>query len=182
MPQLLGLSRAIDWISESVGKAMMWLVLAAVLVSSGNALQRYLFNRSSNAWLEAQWYLFGAVVLLGAAYTLKQNEHIRIDIVTGGLSQNVRNWIDVIGHALFLIPLCLLMLWLGIPFFLRSFASGEISSSAGGLIVWPAKLLVPLGFAMLLAQGVSELIKRIAFMRGLIDDPTPHSGGAHAPE
>ena len=182
MPQLLGLSRAIDWINEGVGKAMMWLVLAAVLVSSGNALQRYMFNRSSNAWLEAQWYLFGAVVLLGAAYTLKQNEHIRIDIVTAGLSQNVRNWIDVIGHVLFLIPLCLLMLWLGIPFFLRSFASGEISSSAGGLIVWPAKLLVPLGFAMLLAQGVSELIKRIAFMRGLIEDPTPRSSGAHAPE
>jgi TRAP-type mannitol/chloroaromatic compound transport system permease small subunit len=127
-------------------------------------------------------YLIGAVVLLGAAYTLKKNEHIRIDIVTAGLSQNVRNWIDVLGHMLFLIPLCLLMLWLGVPFFMRSFASGEMSSSAGGLIVWPAKLLVPLGFAMLLAQGVSELIKRVAFMRGLIDNPTPGSGGAHAPE
>lgn len=182
MSHLLGLSRGIDWINETVGKAMTWLVLAAVLVSAGNALQRYLFNRSSNAWLEAQWYLFGAVVLLGAAYTLKQNEHIRIDIVTAGLSQNARNWIDVIGHTLFLIPLCLLMLWLGIPFFLRSFASGEISSSAGGLIVWPAKLLVPLGFAMLLAQGVSELIKRIAIMRGLIEEPVSRSGGAYAPE
>ena len=182
MSLMLGLSRGIDWFSEAIGKAMMWLVLAAVLVSSGNALQRYMFNRSSNAWLEAQWYLFGAVVLLGAAYTLKKNEHIRIDIVTAGLSQNVRNWIDVLGHMLFLIPLCLLMLWLGVPFFMRSFASGEMSSSAGGLIVWPAKLLVPLGFAMLLAQGVSELIKRVAFMRGLIDNPTPGSGGAHAPE
>ncbi|MFM2444589.1 MAG: hypothetical protein RJB09_1775 [Pseudomonadota bacterium] len=182
MSLMLGLSRGIDWFSEAIGKAMMWLVLVAVLVSSGNALQRYMFNRSSNAWLEAQWYLFGAVVLLGAAYTLKKNEHIRIDIVTAGLSQNVRNWIDVLGHMLFLIPLCLLMLWLGVPFFMRSFASGEMSSSAGGLIVWPAKLLVPLGFAMLLAQGVSELIKRVAFMRGLIDNPTPGSGGAHAPE
>jgi TRAP-type mannitol/chloroaromatic compound transport system permease small subunit len=179
---MLGLSRGIDWFSEAIGKAMMWLVLVAVLVSSGNALQRYMFIRSSNAWLEAHWYLFGAVVLLGAAYTLKKNEHIRIDIVTAGLSQNVRNWIDVLGHMLFLIPLCLLMLWLGVPFFMRSFASGEMSSSAGGLIVWPAKLLVPLGFAMLLAQGVSELIKRVAFMRGLIDNPTPGSGGAHAPE
>ncbi len=182
MSLMLGLSRGIDWFSEAIGKAMMWLVLVAVLVSSGNALQRYMFNRSSNAWLEAQWYLFGAVVLLGAAYTLKKNEHIRIDIVTAGLSQNVRNWIDVLGHMLFLIPLCLLMLWLGIPFFMRSFASGEMSSSAGGLIVWPAKLLVPLGFAMLLAQGVSELIKRVAFMRGLIENPTPGSGGAHTPE
>jgi len=182
MSLMLGLSRGIDWFSEAIGKAMMWLVLVAVLVSSGNALQRYMFNRSSNAWLEAQWYLFGAVVLLGAAYTLKKNEHIRIDIVTAGLSQNVRNWIDVLGHMLFLIPLCLLMLWLGVPFFMRSFASGEMSTSAGGLIVWPAKLLVPLGFAMLLAQGVSELIKRVAFMRGLIDNPTPGSGGAHAPE
>ena len=182
MSLMLGLSRGIDWFSEAIGKAMMWLVLVAVLVSSGNALQRYMFNRSSNAWLEAQWYLFGAVVLLGAAYTLKKNEHIRIDIVTAGLSQNVRNWIDVLGHMLFLIPLCLLMLWLGVPFFMRSFASGEMSSSAGGLIVWPAKLLVPLGFAMLLAQGVSELIKRVAFMRGLIDNPTPGSGGAHAPQ
>jgi TRAP-type mannitol/chloroaromatic compound transport system permease small subunit len=179
MQALLAFSRAVDFINERIGKAMTWLVLAAVLVSSINALVRYGFNRSSNAWLELQWYLFGAVVLLGAAYTLKQNEHIRIDIVTANLSQNVRNWIDVIGHALFLIPLCLLLLWLGVPFFMRSFMSGEVSASAGGLIVWPAKLLVPLGFALLLAQGVSELIKRIAFMRGLIEDPTPRADGAH---
>ena len=179
MQFLLTFSRAVDVVNERIGKAMTWLVLAAVLVSSVNALVRYGFNRSSNAWLELQWYLFGAVVLLGAAYTLKQNEHIRIDIVTANVSQNVRNWIDVIGHALFLIPLCLLLLWLGVPFFMRSFLSGEVSSSAGGLIVWPAKLLVPLGFALLLAQGLSELIKRIAFMRGLIEDPTPRPGGAH---
>ena len=152
MSGLLAISRAIDWFNERVGKAMMWLVLAAVLVSSVNAVVRYSLNVSSNAWLELQWYLFGAVFLLGAAYTLKQNEHIRIDIVSTRLSQNARNWIDIIGHVLFLAPLCLLMLWLGIPFFLRSLASGEVSSSAGGLIVWPAKLLVPLGFALLLAQ------------------------------
>jgi TRAP-type mannitol/chloroaromatic compound transport system permease small subunit len=121
------------------------------------------------------------VVLLGAAYTLKANEHIRIDILTSRLSQRARDWIDVIGHIFFLTPLCLLMLWLGVPFFMRSFASGEISSSAGGLIVWPAKMLVPLGFALLLAQAMSELIKRIAFMRGLIPEPNPRSGG-HAPE
>ena len=181
MSGLLALSRAIDWFNERVGKAATWLVLAAVLVSSTNAFVRYGFNVSSNAWLELQWYLFGAVFLLGAAYTLKQNEHIRIDIVSSRLSQNTRNWIDIIGHVLFLAPLCLLMLWLGVPFFLRSLASGEISSSAGGLIVWPAKLLVPLGFALLLAQAFSELIKRVAFMKGLI--PEPYSrGGAHAPQ
>lgn len=181
MSGLLAISRAIDWFNERVGKAMMWLVLAAVLVSAINAVVRYALNVSSNAWLELQWYLFGAVFLLGAAYTLKQNEHIRIDIVSSRLSQNARNWIDIIGHLFFLAPLCLLMLWLGVPFFLRSFASGEVSSSAGGLIVWPAKLLVPLGFALLLAQAFSELVKRVAFMKGLIPEPHPR-GGAHAPE
>ena len=178
MSTLLAVSRAIDWFTERVGKAMMWLVLAAVLVSALNALSRYALNKSSNAWLELQWYLFGAVFLLGAAYTLKQNEHIRIDIVSARLSQNARNWIDVIGHALFLAPLCILMVWLGVPFVWRSFASGEISSSAGGLIVWPAKLLVPLSFTLLLAQAFSELVKRIAFMKGLIPEPYPH-GGPH---
>lgn len=181
MSSLLAISRAIDWFNERAGKAMAWLVLAAVLVSSVNAVVRYAFNISSNAWLELQWYLFGAVFLLGAAYTLKQNEHIRIDILSSRLSQGARNWIDIIGHLLFLAPLCVMMLWFGVPFFLRSFASGEVSSSAGGLIVWPAKLLVPLGFALLLAQAVSEVIKRVAVMTGRITDP--HAGaGAHAPE
>jgi TRAP-type mannitol/chloroaromatic compound transport system permease small subunit len=181
MSGLLAFSRIIDAISERIGKALTWFVLAAVLVSSINAIVRYAFNQSSNAWLELQWYLFGAVVLLGAAYTLKKNEHIRIDIVTARLSARTRNWIDIVGHVLFLAPLCILMIWLGVPFFLRSLNSGEISSSAGGLIVWPAKLLVPLGFSLLLAQGVSELVKRIAVMRGLIEDPYAGSGGAHAP-
>lgn len=181
MSSLLAISRAIDWFNERVGKATAWLVLAAVLVSSVNAVVRYAFNSSSNAWLELQWYLFGAVFLLGAAYTLKQNEHIRIDIVSSRLSQNARDWIDIVGHLLFLMPLCVMMLWLGVPFFLRSFASGEVSSSAGGLIVWPAKLLVPLGFALLLAQAFSELVKRIAFMTGHVGDPHAREG-AHAPE
>ena len=181
MSGLLAFSRIIDAISERIGKALTWFVLAAVLVSSINAIVRYTFNQSSNAWLELQWYLFGAVVLLGAAYTLKKNEHIRIDIFTSRLSARTRNWIDIVGHVLFLAPLCILMIWLGVPFFLRSLQSGEISSSAGGLIVWPAKLLVPLGFSLLLAQGVSELIKRVAVMRGLIADPYAGSGGAHAP-
>jgi len=176
MHALLSISRAIDRINERVGRALAWLVLAAVLVSSLNAVSRYALNKSSNAWLELQWYLFGAVFLLGAAYTLKDNQHIRIDIVSARLSQNARNWIEVIGHVLFLAPLCIMMVWLGAPFFWRSFMSGEVSSSAGGLIVWPAKLLVPLGFALLLAQAVSELIKRVAFMKGCIPDPVPRGG------
>ena len=179
MKSLLAVASLIDWLNDRLGVFAKWAVTLACVISAGNAFIRYGLDISSNAWLELQWYLFGAVVLLGAAYTLKQNEHIRIDIVTANVSRNVRNWIDVIGHALFLIPLCLLLLWLGVPFFMRSFLSGEVSSSAGGLIVWPAKLLVPLGFALLLAQGLSELIKRIAFMRGLIEDPTPRPGGAH---
>lgn len=159
MQGLLQLSRLIDAVNATIGRAMSWLVLAAVIVSSVNASVRFAVSKSSNAWLELQWYLFGAVVLLGAAYTLQQNEHIRIDIISSRLSARTRNWIDVIGHLLFLAPLCIVLLWLGVPFFMRAFTSGEISSSAGGLAVWPAKLLVPLGFALLLLQGISELIK-----------------------
>ena len=171
MSGLLAFSRLIDAINDQIGKWMGWLVLAAVLVSSINALARYGLNLSSNAWLEAQWYLFGAVFLLGAGYTLKQNEHIRIDIINSRLSKRTRNIIDLLGHFLFLLPLCCLLIWLGVPFFIRSFLSGEVSSSAGGLIIWPAKLLVPVGFCLLLLQGVSEIIKRIAVMKGLIADP-----------
>ena len=179
MSSLLAISRIIDVVNEKIGKAMGWLVLAAVLVSSVNATIRFSFNRSSNAWLELQWYLFGAVFLLGAAYTFKQNEHIRIDIVSARLRQRTRNWIDVIGHVFFLIPLCLIVIYLSWPFFLRSFEQGEMSSSAGGLIVWPAKLLVPAGFLLLLLQAVSELIKRVAVMRGLIADPHAAGAGPH---
>jgi TRAP-type mannitol/chloroaromatic compound transport system permease small subunit len=169
----------IDAITERIGKAMGWLILAAVLVSSINALVRFSINRSSNSWLELQWYLFGAVVLLGAAYTFKANEHIRIDILSSRLSKRSRDWIDVMGHIVFLMPLCLIIMWLGWPFFLRSFAQGEVSSSAGGLIVWPAKLLVPLGFTILFAQSISELIKRIAVIQGLIEDPHGAEAGPH---
>jgi TRAP-type mannitol/chloroaromatic compound transport system permease small subunit len=179
MSSMLALSRMIDAITERIGKAMGWLILAAVLVSSINALVRFSINRSSNSWLELQWYLFGAVVLLGSAYTFKANEHIRIDILSSRLSKRTRNWIDVMGHVVFLMPLCIIIMWLGWPFFLRSFAQGEVSSSAGGLIVWPAKLLVPLGFTILFAQAVSELIKRIAVMKGLIEDPHGEDAGPH---
>ena len=179
MNALLAISRVIDAINERLGKATGWLILAAVMVSSINALVRFSINRSSNAWLELQWYLFGAVVLLGAAYTFKANEHIRIDIISSRLSKRTRDWIDVFGHLFFLMPLCLVLMWLGWPFFLRSLAQAEVSSSAGGLIVWPAKLLVPLGFTILFVQSISELIKRVAVMKGLIEDPHGPSASAH---
>ena len=171
MQGLLGISRAIDAVTNIVGKIAGWAIFAAVLVSTINALVRFTFNYSKNSFLEAQWYLFGFVILLGAAYTFQKNEHIRIDIISQRLSANARNWIDVLGHVIILIPFCLLMTYLGSIFFARSFANQEISSSAGGLILWPAKLLIPAGFALLLAQGVSELIKRIAVIQGLIPDP-----------
>ncbi len=179
MKALLAISRVIDGFNERLGRTTGWLILAAVLVSSVNALVRFSFNRSSNAWLELQWYLFGAVVLLGAAYTFKANEHIRIDILSSRLSKRTRDWIDVGGHLFFLMPLCIVIMWLGWPFFLRSFAQAEISSSAGGLIVWPAKLLVPLGFTILFVQSISELIKRVAVIKGLIEDPHGPSANAH---
>ena len=171
MKALLALSRAIDAFDEALGSFLGWLVLAAVLVSSVNAMVRYAFNASSNAWLELQSFLFGAVFLLGAGYTLLRNEHIRIDIVNSRLSARARNWIDVFGHIFFIIPLCLIMIVQGIPFFLRSWALGEGSSAAGGLLLWPAKLMVVGCFVILLAQVVSELIKRIAIIRGDITDP-----------
>lgn len=181
MDFLLLMSRGVDWVTYRIGKLMGWLVLAAVLVSSLNAVSRYLFNMSSNAWLELQWYLFGAVVLLGAAYTLQQNEHIRIDIINSRLKPRTRHIIDVFGHLFFLLPLTLLMVWLGVPFFLHSFASGEVSASAGGLIIWPAKLLVPAGFSLLLLQALSELIKRVAVMQGRIPDPYTNTGAHGGP-
>ena len=171
MQGLLQISRAIDWVTERIGKTMGWFILAAVIVSSVNALVRFVFSKSSNSWLELQWYLFGAVVLLAAAYTFQRNEHIRIDIINSRLAKSTRNWIDIIGHLFFLAPLCLVMIWLSTPVFLRDIRSGEVSASAGGLPLWPAKMLIPLGFSLLLLQGFSELIKRIAVMRGLMADP-----------
>lgn len=173
MGGLLALSRGIDRLNEFIGKAVGWLILLAILVSAGNAVIRKAFNMSSNAWLELQWYLYGAAFLLAAAYTLKQNEHIRIDIIYGLFSRRKQHWIDLFGHVFFLMPFVLLMLYYFVPYFLLSFRSGEASSSAGGLVIWPAKLMLLIGFFLLALQGISEIIKKIAVMRGDIEDPTP---------
>jgi TRAP-type mannitol/chloroaromatic compound transport system permease small subunit len=180
MALFLSLSRAIDAVTAFIGRWIYWLILAAVLVSSGNAIIRKLFDLSSNAWLELQWYLFGAVFMLVAAYTLQRNEHIRIDIISNMLSQRLRNWIDVLGHMFFLLPFTALMTWELYPWVRNSITSGEMSGSAGGLVLWPARICLLIGFALLFLQGISELIKRIAVMRGLI--PDPYAGHhSHAP-
>lgn len=173
MAGLLALSRSIDRLNEFIGKWVSWLILLAVLVSAGNAITRKAFNMSSNAWLELQWYLFGAAFLLAAAYTLKQNEHIRIDIVYGMFSRRTQHWIDLFGHVFFLMPFVVLMISYFIPYVSLSYRTGEVSSSAGGLILWPAKSLLLIGFFLLGLQGISEIIKKIAIMRGDMDDPTP---------
>lgn len=173
MAGLLALSRAIDRMNEFIGKWVSWLILAAVLVSAANAVIRKTFNMSSNAWLELQWYLFGAAFLLAAAYTLKQNEHIRIDIVYGLFSRRVQHWIDLFGHVFFLMPFVLLMIYYFVPYVSLSYRSGEVSTNAGGLIIWPAKTLLLIGFFLLALQGISEIIKKIAIMRGDMDDPNP---------
>jgi TRAP-type mannitol/chloroaromatic compound transport system permease small subunit len=149
-----------------------WLILASVLVSSGNATVRYALDTSNNGWLEIQWYLYSAVFLLCAGYTLLRNEHIRIDVIAGRFSRRTQTWIDVFGTVFFLVPMTLLVLYEAWPWFVRAWESQEISSSAGGLILWPAKVLVPVGFALLLLQGLSELVKRIAFLAGSGPDPT----------
>lgn len=179
MNSLLTLARAVDALSERIGKAMSWLVLAAVLISTLNALVRYAFNYSSNAFLEMQWYLFAAVFLLGASWTLKRNEHIRIDVVVGRFSPRVHAWIDIFGGLFFLLPLTLVVLYNGIPFALEAWTSGEMSSNAGGLIVWPAKILIPLGFGLLLLQGLAEIVKRFAFLAGAIDGKEFEKAGHH---
>ncbi|MEO8158079.1 MAG: TRAP transporter small permease subunit [Betaproteobacteria bacterium] len=171
MKILLTISRAIDAFNEWVGRIVIWLVLVMVLVSASNAMSRYLFNLSSNAWLELQWYLFAAVFLLCAGYTLLHNEHIRIDVVSSRLSARARLWIDIVGTVLFLLPVTVFIVWLSWPVFMNAWTSGEVSSNAGGLIRWPARLLVPAGFLLLSLQGVSELIKRVAALMGLIPDP-----------
>lgn len=173
MAGLLALSRAIDRLNEFIGKWIGWLILVSILVSAGNAVIRKTFNMSSNAWLELQWYLFGAAFMLAAAYTLKQNEHIRIDIVYGMFSRRTQHWIDLIGHVFFLMPFTLLMVYYFVPYTLRSFRNGEMSTNAGGLIVWPAKAILLVGFTMLAIQGISEIIKKIAIMSGHMDDPNP---------
>ena len=171
MSSFLSISRAIDWATGWLGRSVMWLILLSILVSAGNAISRKLFSLSSNAWLELQWYLFAGAYLLAAAYTLQRNEHIRIDIISNMLPKRFRDWIDIAGHVLMLLPFCLLMVWEATPWFLRSYNIHEMSNNYGGLIQWPAKMLVVLGFAILAVQGISELIKRVAAMRGEIPDP-----------
>jgi TRAP-type mannitol/chloroaromatic compound transport system permease small subunit len=176
---LLRFSRAVDAFNTYVGRFVAWAILAAVLVSAANATVRKVFNTSSNSWLEIQWVLFGAVFLLCAAWTLLSNEHIRIDIVNNAFPKRVRDWIDVFGHLFFLIPMAALMCYLGWPFFWRSLLQNEQSTNAGGLPVYPSKFLIPLAFTFLLVQGFSELIKRIAIIRGDLAD-TVSGGGHHA--
>ncbi len=173
MEGLLSVSRGIDRVTEMIGKAVGWAIFAAILISAGNATVRKIFNYSSNSLLELQWYLFGAAFLLAAAYTLKQNEHIRIDILYGALSRRAQHWIDLIGHVFFLLPFVTMMTWMLFPYVRRSFLTGEMSSSAGGLMIWPAKSLLLAGFFLLFLQAISEIIKKIAVMRGIIEDPNP---------
>lgn len=181
MGALLSVSRGIDAVTAFVGRWIYWLILAAVLVSAGNAIVRKLFSTSSNAWLELQWYLFGAVFMLAAAYTLQRNEHIRIDIISNVLPKRGRDWIDVAGHLFFLLPLTVVMIRQLVPWVLAGIRSGEMSANAGGLVLWPARLVILLGFVLLLFQGISELIKRIAVMRGVIPDPHARQDAHHVP-
>jgi TRAP-type mannitol/chloroaromatic compound transport system permease small subunit len=173
MRGLLGLSSIIDKFNALVGRSMGWLILIAVLVSATNAVVRKLFSVSSNAWLELQWYLFGAAFLLAAAYTLRENGHVRIDILYGRVSDRTRQWIDLLGHIFFLMPFALLMIWYLVPYVSQSYASGEVSTNSGGLIIWPAKAFMLAGFVLLAVQGVSEIIKKVAIIQGLIEDPAP---------
>ena len=172
MATLLGLSRVIDRFNELVGRWIRWLVLAAVLLSAGNAIVRKLFSVSSNAMLEIQWYLFAGVFMLGAGYAFLRNVHVRIDFISSKLSKRTNTIIDILGIVLFLIPLCVILVVLSWPFFYNAWTSGEMSQNAGGLIRWPVLALIPLGFFILLLQGLSELIKRIAFLRGALAEPT----------
>jgi TRAP-type mannitol/chloroaromatic compound transport system permease small subunit len=166
---LLKLSRGIDWMNAQFGVVANWLVLLACLISAGNAASRYLFSESSNGWLEVQWYMFAGMVLLGGPYTLCKNEHVRVDLVYGAVSERTRIWIDIFGGLFFLLPICLILVYFTWPWFLDSWRIGEGSSNAGGLVRWPVKLLLPVGFALMALQGVSEIIKRVAALEHVID-------------
>jgi TRAP-type mannitol/chloroaromatic compound transport system permease small subunit len=181
MQALLKVSRLIDRLNEFLGRWVAWLVLAAVILSAGNAIVRKVFNTSSNSLLELQWYFFSAVFLLCAGYTLLRNEHVRIDIIMGRFSARVQTWIDVLGTIFFLIPMALLFIYMSWPVFIRTYTHGEISTNAGGLLIWPARVLVPIGFTLLLLQGFSELVKRIAYLAGAGVDPVARHD-AHAAE
>ena len=168
MKLCLGLSRAIDAMNERIGTIADWLVLLACLISAGNAFSRYAFNISSNAWLEIQWYLFAGMVMLGASYTLQVNGHVRVDVFYSRYSERARLWLDLLGGILFLLPMAAIIGWLSWPLFMNSYAVGEISANAGGLLRWPVKILIPLGFLLLALQGVSEIIKRASALTGRI--------------
>lgn len=172
MSPLLKLSGLIDGLTERIGRVTYWLILVAVLISAGNAVVRYAFNMSSNAWLEIQWYLFSAVFLFCAGYALLHNQHVRIDVISGRMSRRAQTWIDILGTLLFLFPMAIAIMWLSWPVFVDAYQHNEVSTNAGGLTIWPARLMIPVGFFLLILQGVSELIKRIAFLRGLIPDPS----------
>ena len=182
MTLLLKLSQLIDWINERIGKGAFWLILLMTLISAGNASVRFAFNYSSNGLLEIQWYLFAAVFLLCSPYALQKNEHVRIDVLSGRLSPRGLAVIDIIGSLFFLLPMVTLVLWLSMPLVVESFRINEMSANAGGLIRWPVKLLLPLGFSLLALQGISELIKRIAFLQGRIADPNAKDKGPSAEE
>ncbi|WP_144636717.1 TRAP transporter small permease subunit [Bordetella genomosp. 13] len=182
MNALLALSRLIDAINTAVGRAVTWLTLIVVLVSAGNAVVRKVFNTSSNAWLELQWYLFGALFLLAAGYTLLRNEHVRVDVLASRLSRRAQIYIEIFGVVFFLMPACLLILWLSWPMFMDSYLTNEQSSNPGGLVRWPVKLLIPVGFALLVLAGLSHLIKCVGFLMGRCADPGAREDGVSAEE
>jgi TRAP-type mannitol/chloroaromatic compound transport system permease small subunit len=169
MSFLLSLSRLIDTINEKIGNGISWALLLSVLICTGNALVRYTFNTSSNAWLEIQWYLFASMFLLATSQTLRRNEHVRIDVIAGRFSKRTQVWIDLFGFLVFLLPMATIILYYAVPYAIVSFQEQEVSSNAGGLIVWPAKILIPIGFLQLTLQGISELIKRIGYLQGKVD-------------
>ncbi|HUH39869.1 MAG TPA: TRAP transporter small permease subunit [Castellaniella sp.] len=182
MTLLLRLSQGIDWINTRVGKAITWLVLVVAIVSATNAVFRKLFNLGSNAWLELQWYLFGAIFLLAAGYTFLCNEHVRVDVFSQKLPERVQVGIDIFGVLFFLLPACCLVFWLSIPFFWDSYVLHELSSNTDGLIRWPAKLLIPVGFGLLILAAISHLIKCIGFLRGVCPNPMRVGDGRSAEE
>jgi TRAP-type mannitol/chloroaromatic compound transport system permease small subunit len=173
MQALLAVARGIDRVNAFIGKGVIWMILLAVLVSAGNAVSRKLFDLSSNAWLELQWYLFGAAFMGAAAYTLQQNEHVRIDVFYASRSRKTQHWIDLLGHIFFLLPFVALMAWYLWPYTIQAYVGGQVSTNAGGLMIWPARAILLIGFIMLVFQALSEIVKKIAVMQDLIEDPHP---------
>lgn len=168
MKALLAISRVIDAVNERLGRVANWAVLIAVVISAGNAMVRYAFDLSSNAWLEVQWYLFAVMVMLGTSYTFRMNEHVRVDILYMQLSERGKEWLDLIGTAVFLVPSVLIIAWFSWPFFMQSWSIQEMSTNAGGLLRWPVKIMLPLGLVLLALQGISEIIKRVAALQGYV--------------